>query len=231
MPSESSFTETTVLLKQQLESSKKQLRSAHCVLRDITNEKLLLKKQREISEKKLAKSKELQSFLEEEVSELHEQNIDLSMALSALESELSDDTVDTSYTDDENFTFQTKLGRRYSPSIRKLYYTLLSQQVPTAKVPSIIRTVVKCFNSSINIEHLKLPQRSCASYMRWDELKTISNAQKATVLSEDVIREKRLQLNSDGTTKQQKKLGAVAINSVTSILNFCTCSVQCFVLD
>ena len=107
-------------LKQQLESSKKQLRSAHCVLRDITNEKLLLKKQREISEKKLAKSKELQSFLEEEVSELHEQNIDLSMALSALESELSDDTVDTSYTDDENFTFQTKLGRRYSPSIRKL---------------------------------------------------------------------------------------------------------------
>ena len=39
-------------LKQQLESSKKQLHSAHCVLRGITNEKLLLKKQREISEKK-----------------------------------------------------------------------------------------------------------------------------------------------------------------------------------
>ena len=55
--------------------------------------------------------------------------------------------------------------------------------------------------------------------MRQDELKTISNPQKATVLCEHVIREKRFQLNSDGTTKQQKKLGAVAINNTVVSVN------------
>ena len=30
--------------------------------------------------------------------------------------------------------FQQKNGRRYSPAIRKLYYTLLSQQIPSVKI-------------------------------------------------------------------------------------------------
>ena len=62
----------------------------------------------------------------------------------------------------------------------------------------------------------KLPQRACASYMRKDEMKTISNAHKATVLSHHTS---GFRINTDGTTKQQKKLGGVAINDMVVSVN------------
>ena len=102
-------------------------------------------------------------MLEEEVAQLQEDNIDLSVAISAVQSELTSISVDTTCTStvcDVDFCIETKCGRRYSPAIRKLYYTLLADQVPASKIADIIKTVVKCFNPSI--DDLKLPQRACA---------------------------------------------------------------------
>ena len=50
------------------------------------------------------------------------------------------------------FCFQTlDGGKQFSPAIRALYYTLLAEQVPPAKVSKIIKAVLKCFVSSVNV--------------------------------------------------------------------------------
>ncbi len=71
--------------------------------------------------------------------------------------------------------------------------------------------------------YLKLPQRSCASYMRREELKTICTA---TTLCDQISQMKSFRLNTDGTTKFQKKIGALAINemaiSVNDLTDGCT---------
>ena len=50
------------------------------------------------------------------------------------------------------------------------------------------------------------------------ELKTISNARKATVLCQHAANT-RFQMNTDGTTKSQRKLGGVAINNMVVSVN------------
>ncbi len=80
-----------------------------------------------------------------------------------------------------NFTFQLKEGRRYSTEIRNLYYSLLSFQIPPAKIAPIIRSVLSTFFPDIDASSLDLPAQSCAGYMRREELKTISSAHQATI--------------------------------------------------
>ena len=103
---------------------------------------------------------------------LQEENLEISTAVAALEKELASvsDDKSTTVNDIADFTFQTKAGRRYLPAIRKLYYSLLSDQVPSSKIIAIIKMIIKCFNPSIDVEKLKLPQRACANYMRREEL-------------------------------------------------------------
>ena len=206
-------------LKQQLEASRKQLQSSRCALRDVTNEKLALRKQRDIAERKAVKFQEFHSSLEDDIAQMQEDNIDLSMAISALKTELASISSDTSTCtgSDVDFSIQTKCGRRYSPAIRKLYYTL-ANQVPTSKIADI-KTVLRCFSPSTDVQRLKLPQQACASYMRREELKTVSNAHKATVLCEHAAGNKGFRMNTDGTTKKQKKLGGIAINDMVVSVN------------
>lgn len=204
-------------LKQQLEASRQDLQVSRCALRDVTNEKKMIEKQNVALRKKCAKSKKVQFCLEEEIANLHLENVDLSMDLAELEKDLCDGGSGADVASEENFTFQTKNGKQYSPGIRKLYYTLLTNQVPAMKVSEIVKSVVKCFNPSIDVEHLQLPQHSCASYMRREELHTICTAHSATTLCDNSI--KSLHLNTDGTTKCQKKLGALAINGITISVN------------
>lgn len=47
--------------------------------------------------------------------------------------------------------------------------------------------------------------------MRKEELKTISDAHKAHVLCKDASEGNGIRLNTDGTTKQQKKLGGTVV--------------------
>ena len=210
-----------VKLKKELQQSKKQLHSAQIALQDATNQTQELKRQRNVAQKKVSHYRNIKDLLKEDIAELQEENSDLSKALSAVEHELlsiSEKTSDSNSFHD-NFTIQTKFGRRYSPTIRKLYYTLLANQIPASKISDIIKTVVKSFNSSIDVDQLKLPQKDCASYMRKDELKTVSAAHKATVLCEQTLENKVFKLHTDGTTKGQKKLGGVAINDTVISVN------------
>ena len=55
--------------------------------------------------------------------------------------------------------------------------------------------------------------------MRKEELKTICESHKATVLTSDAVKSKGIFLNSDGTTKHQRKLGGVAANGMVLGVN------------
>jgi hypothetical protein len=208
-------------IKKQLEFSKNQLQATQNILRDVTNQKIILKKQCDAAGRNLKaltkKSAKIHSALTKELEHIMQENCDLSEAVSALENELSVESELPLH--DGDFTFKTKDGRRYSPAIRKLYYTLLSEEVSTSKISSIIKNVVSVFNPSIGLDDLKLPGKSCASYMRKNELKSICDAHKSTVLCQDASENKLFKLNTDGTTKAQKKLGAIAVNDVVVSVN------------
>ena len=110
-------------LKRKFEESRKQLlRCAQQALRDVTNEKLLLQKQRNNAEKKAEKFKKLRSVygLLEELMHLQKENLEILSVVAALETELASISDDKTMTVDyiADFTFQTKSGRKYSPAIR-----------------------------------------------------------------------------------------------------------------
>lgn len=69
------------------------------------------------------------------------------------------------------------------------------------------------------VQELKLPQKTCASYMRREELKIISNAHKATALCSHSANGRGIFLNTDGTTKRQKKLGGVVVSDMVLSVN------------
>jgi len=90
--------------------------------------------------------------------------------------------------------------------IRKLYYTLLSEQLPPAKISTIIKSVLTCFFPSLNVQELQLPKEQCAGYMGSGELKTVNTAHVATVVYDRIAHGKQLHLNMDETTLAQKNL-------------------------
>ena len=49
--------------------------------------------------------------------------------------------------------------------------------------------------------------------MQIDELSTISQAHKASIISDSIQEGKQFHLNTDGTTLAQKKLNSIAINN------------------
>lgn len=190
------------------------LQSTEQALRDVTNEKVLLRKKKDVAVKKAAKIKAYKAVLEEECTRLHIDNIDLALEL---ENEVEEESAKDP--DFNVLSICSKTGQRYPPEVCKLYYSLLTTQVPASKVEVIIKTVLKTFHPSIDIDQLQLPKESCASYMRMLELKTISNAHKATVLCKQAAEGVGFHLNTDGTTKAQKKLGGVVVNNMVVAVN------------
>lgn len=87
------------------------------------------------------------------------------------------------------------------------YYKLLADQLPPAKVTSTIRTALKSFLPLLDVDTLKLPGETCASYIRREELTTVNLAHNAAKLLES----NSLNLNCDGTTLYQKKLQGATI--------------------
>ena len=78
---------------------------------------------------------------------------------------------------------------------------------------------MKAFNPSIDVEQIKLPTKPCSSYMRKDEMKTVSAAHKATLLTQHAANKTGFKINTDGTTKNLKKIGGVGINDIVISLN------------
>ena len=119
----------------------------------------------------------------------------------------------------EKIVIVTKNGRYYSPAIRKLYYSLLANQVPAARIREIVSTVLQCFVPDCDSSCIELPKERCAGYMRREELATIGMAQKAHTLCEEIRCGKSFHLNSDGTTKYQHKINGVAVNGLVLSIN------------
>ena len=150
-----------------------------------------------------------------EKERIEEENAEMMATLTSLE----DEATCSSVTDSIDFTFQTKSGKQYSHKIRNLYYTLLADQVPPAKIAPIIRSVLTCFVPDVDASTLKLPASRCAGYMRREELKTVSMTHKASVLCEDIQAGRKLHVNADGTTKNQRKLNGIAFNGIVLSVN------------
>ena len=110
----------------------------------------------------------------------------------------------------------SKCGKHYSPTVRKLYYALLANQVPAAR---IISTVLEYLIPDCDVSSIKLPKERCAGYMRREELTSIGMAQKAHTLCEQIRCGEPFHLNSDGTTKNQHKINGVAINGLVLSIN------------
>jgi hypothetical protein len=98
-----------------------------------------------------------------------------------------------------------------------LYYKLLVDDIPANKIETIAKSVLQSFHHSVVVDKINLPKKSCASYLRQQELKTLCHVHKATVLSEIAHKKDGLLLNTDGTTKNQVKLGGVVANSMVLV--------------
>lgn len=191
-------------LKKQYKLSQQKLQRTEQALRDVTNQQTKAKKSRDFTKNKLAQRTQQYESLQSEYAKLYMENMDLSELITDQESQ-----------EKTHESIATKQGKSYAPEVRKLYYSLLADEVPASKIASIIRTVLKTFKPDVDMEELRLPQQSCASYMRRDELATVNNAHKATMLCEV----SSLHLNTDGTTKNQKKLNGIVINDVVVSVN------------
>jgi hypothetical protein len=206
-----------------LEISKKQLCLANCALRDITNEKLVVEKERDSAMKKAAKFEKSNMTAMEDI-ELLIKELECD---SLLELELSTDDSDPFIQHNNQSESRFRIIGFYYHYIReiifelslKLYYALLSSGVHVSKFDGLIKQIVLWSYPSVDVSKLELPKRSCASYLRKDELKVISNAHKATTLCNDIATGKALKINTDGTTKNQKKIGGIAINKMTISVN------------
>ena len=112
----------------------------------------------------------------------------------------------------EHFVITTTNGKHYSISngVRELYYKLLTMQITPAKIDKIIEAVLKSMTPLVDVESLKLPKRSAALYMCSQELPTVNDIHKATVLSHA----SKKHLNTDGTTLNQQKLNSIAVNDL-----------------
>ena len=196
-------------LKGQFQESKCKLQGTQKVLQDVTNQRDTLKRSKDFLKTKLSKCEGKYESLQEEYALVYMENVDLADTVADCEAEdlqpLSSKCV--------------KQGQAYPPALRKLYYSLLTKQIPAAKVADIVKTVLKTFHPSLDVERLSLPQKACASYMRKDELVTVCSAQKATLLCEAAASASGFHLNTDGTTKNQKKIGSVVVNDIVVSVN------------
>jgi len=207
------LTEDFAAMKVQLEDTKKELDSTQHTLGNALNE--LKHNNLKMHQKNACKMEEFCEHtiadslsLDEEIAVIKAENMELSKTLSSIQKELFTfitDAVSIAVDSDSNFIIEKKTGGwQYSTGIRKLYYTLLADQVPTAKIHSIIKSTLKWFFPLVNVEKLSLPKERCAGYMRTDELSTISAAHKAIMVHDNIQHDKPLHLNMDGTTLNQR---------------------------
>ena len=108
------------------------------------------------------------------------------------------------------YKLQTLSSKSFNCNVRELYYALLTMHVPPAKIRPIIENVISCLLPSVSLENVRLPKKSCASYMRSQEMPTLSLMHKSSQLS----RSDKRHLNSDGTTLHQVKKVAFLINGI-----------------
>ena len=63
----------------------------------------------------------------------------------------------------------TQEGHEYAPVVRRLYYNLLTNQIPASRAAEIVKAVLKCFLPDCDVDNIKLPSERWAGYIRKDE--------------------------------------------------------------
>ena len=217
------------MMKRELEMAREELGHTKDALKDVSTKLRIAQKRRNCARKQTQEVREkLEATIADHMhyeDELLEKNSELSEVIGSLQDEIV--TLPNSAVsligslDKDNrsvkFCFETKDGnRKYSPAIRELYYSLLADQLSPTKISVVIKTVLNCFLPSLDLQLLQLPSEACASYMRRQELTTINMVHKATTILESG---RSLHLNTDGTTKSQKKLEGAAVNGLVLSVN------------
>ena len=110
---------------------------------------------------------------------------------------------------------ETKHGKSYNVTTRKLYYKLLISGIPPGKVESTVKNVVEHFAPTSDPSKLNLPKASTANYMRREEMKTLCDIHKASALCNSQM----IHLNTDGTTLSQRKIAAASANGLVLAVN------------
>lgn len=82
-----------------------------------------------------------------------------------------------------DFSTTTSQKHVFTTNVRTLYYSLLSLRIPPRQIKSVVKNVISNLLPSVNVDELCLPGKSCAGYMRSEEMPTISNVHKATTLT------------------------------------------------
>ena len=92
----------------------------------------------------MARLKEVNEQLKIECLQLEADNLDLQSEEESCSSD-SDTDISQPASPDVEATFQKIIGsHKYTPEVRKLYYSLIADQVPVSKISDIIRSVLKC---------------------------------------------------------------------------------------
>ena len=120
-------------------------------------EKVICQLQQEIKTVKNCKDKSLKHLQKQcELSSLDFMKLEAEFETYVCKIHDDSNTTPTSHTSSESpFTFQTKDGKRYSPIIRTLYYSLLTSQVPPNKIAGIIKDILSGFFSRCGYHHIK----------------------------------------------------------------------------
>ena len=211
-------------MKKQLEVASAELASSRRALSDVSNRLQKTTKQRDTAHKKACKMQDdleaayLDSVYYED--EMQTKNDQLTDHIESLKSKMDSLPITSSAvsdcSSDTMFCFETLDGGRiYTTAVRELYYKLLADQLPPAKISSTVKCILKTFLPSLDVDKLKLPGESCASYMRREELTSVNLAHNAATL----LQSDSLNLNCDGTTLSQKKLQGAAINGMVLSVN------------
>ena len=193
-------------------------------LAEASNEVISSKKQYAIALRKLDKLKKshdstVRDFMASEmtIERLEGENVELKQVLSKFQGSMK--CLESGPIARCKQAIVTKEGQKYAPVIGKLYYNLLSNQIPASRAAEIIKAVLKCFLPECDVDNIQLPSERCAGYMRKDELTTISTAHKVSVLFKQINAGQNLHINTDGTTKQQRKLNSAAVNGIVISVN------------
>ena len=211
-------------MKKQLEFASTELASSRCALSDVSNQLQKTMKQRDTAHKQVCKMQDkLEAAYLDTVyyeDEMQAKNDQFTDHIKCLKSEMNLLPLAGSAVSDcggnTMFCFETlDSGHMYTTAVRELYYKLLADQLPPAKISSTIRSVLKNFLPSLDVDKLRLPGESCASDMRREELTTVNLAHNAASL----LQSDSLHLNSDETTLFQKKLQGAAINGTVLSVN------------
>lgn len=205
-------------MRKEVEIANQELSETKYTLDNITHRLQVVQKQRDCAHHQVKKSKKRLDATEADFVHYEQELLEENEELHKLIGSLRNQTELLSKTEVSLQTKEKGIGNMYTPAVRELCYSLLADQMPPAKVATTIQAVLKCFIPSLDLRTIKLPSEGCASYMRRQELTTVSMVHKAVAITEQ-SQLGSLHLNSDGTTKSQKKLEGVAINGMVVSVN------------